>query len=224
MRTGLAAAALIICISMGYMACSRMRDRVDKLNALCAEIRTLGDSMELSQYRLSEMLDRLGGELWREYAAALTWEQLGAGEAWAATVQKEADGGSLSGLDKQDIAALITLGEAFSSISRAAQADHARLTLRQMEARAADAEKALMGKGKLYSTLGVLARDMSIAVVFKIAGIGILVAIICQLLKQTGRDDMAMLAALSGLVLTLSMVADLIGDLFENVRRIFELY
>lgn len=67
-------------------------------------------------------------------------------------------------------------------------------------------------------------RGMSIAVVFKIAGIGILVAIICQLLKQTGRDDMAMLAALSGLVLTLSMVADLIGDLFENVRRIFELY
>ena len=67
-------------------------------------------------------------------------------------------------------------------------------------------------------------RDMSIAVVFKIAGIGILVAIICQLLKQTGRDDMAMLAALSGLVLALSMVADLIGDLFENVRRIFELY
>ena len=65
---------------------------------------------------------------------------------------------------------------------------------------------------------------MSIAVVFKIAGIGILVAIICQLLEQTGRDDMAMLAALSGLVLTLSMVADLIGDLFENVRRIFELY
>ena len=65
---------------------------------------------------------------------------------------------------------------------------------------------------------------MSISVVFKIAGIGILVAIICQLLKQTGRDDMAMLAALSGLVLTLSMVADLIGDLFENVRRIFELY
>ena len=157
MRTGLAAAALIICISMGYMACSRMRDRVDKLNALCAEIRALGDSMELSQYRLSEMLDRLGGELWREYAAALTGEQLGAGEAWAATVQKEADGGSLSGLDKQDIAALITLGEAFSSISRAAQADHARLTLRQMEVRAADAEKALMGKGKLYSTLGVLA-------------------------------------------------------------------
>ena len=43
MRTGLAAAALIICISTGYMARSRMKDRADKLNALCAEIRTLGD-------------------------------------------------------------------------------------------------------------------------------------------------------------------------------------
>lgn len=65
---------------------------------------------------------------------------------------------------------------------------------------------------------------MSVAVVFKIAGIGILVAIICQLLKQTGRDDMAMLAALAGLVLTLSIVSGLIGDLFDNVKRIFELY
>ena len=51
-----------------------------------------------------------------------------------------------------------------------------------------------------------------------------MVAIICQLLKQTGRDDMAMLAALAGLVLTLSIVSGLIGDLFDNVKRIFELY
>lgn len=65
---------------------------------------------------------------------------------------------------------------------------------------------------------------MSVAIVFKIAGIGLLVAIICQLLKQTGRDDMAMLAALAGLVLTLSIVSGLIGDLFDNVKRIFELY
>lgn len=65
---------------------------------------------------------------------------------------------------------------------------------------------------------------MSVAIVFKIAGIGILVAIICQLLKQTGRDDMAMLAALAGLVLTLSIVSGLIGDLFDNVKQIFELY
>ncbi|HOG00371.1 MAG TPA: stage III sporulation protein AC [Clostridia bacterium] len=65
---------------------------------------------------------------------------------------------------------------------------------------------------------------MDIAIVIKIAGIGILVAIICQLLKQTGRDDMAMLAAVAGLVITLAMIVNLIATLFENVKSIFGLY
>lgn len=65
---------------------------------------------------------------------------------------------------------------------------------------------------------------MDIAIVIKIAGIGIPVAIICQLLKQTGRDDMAMLAAVAGLVITLAMVVNLIATLFENVKSIFGLY
>lgn len=65
---------------------------------------------------------------------------------------------------------------------------------------------------------------MGIDVVLKIAGIGILVAVICQLLKQTGRDDIAMLAALAGLIITLAMIIGLIGTLFDDVQRIFELY
>ena len=65
---------------------------------------------------------------------------------------------------------------------------------------------------------------MGIEIVFKIAGIGILIAIICQLLKQTGRDDIAMLAALAGLAITLMMVIDLIGTLFQNVKQVFGLY
>lgn len=65
---------------------------------------------------------------------------------------------------------------------------------------------------------------MGIDLVFKIAGIGILVAVITQLLKQTGRDDMATLAAIAGLVITLMMVVDIIGNLFDSVRRVFELY
>lgn len=64
---------------------------------------------------------------------------------------------------------------------------------------------------------------MDISMVFRIAGIGILVAVITQLLKQTGRDDMALLAAITGLVIALMMVVDLIADLFESLRRIFNL-
>ncbi len=65
---------------------------------------------------------------------------------------------------------------------------------------------------------------MDIELVLRIAGIGILVAVICQLLKQTGRDDIAMLAALAALVLTLSLVVGEIGQLLEQVKRIFGLY
>ena len=65
---------------------------------------------------------------------------------------------------------------------------------------------------------------MGIDIVFKIAGIGILVAVVYQLLKQTNREDMATLAALAGLIITLSMVVNLISGLFDNMKRIFDLY
>ena len=64
---------------------------------------------------------------------------------------------------------------------------------------------------------------MGIDIVLRIAGIGILVAIICQLLKQTGRDDIGMLAALAGLVITLSLVVGEISTLLDQVKRIFGL-
>ncbi|MBQ4167197.1 MAG: stage III sporulation protein AC [Clostridia bacterium] len=64
---------------------------------------------------------------------------------------------------------------------------------------------------------------MGIETVFKIAGIGIVVAIACQLLKQAGRDDIAMLTALAGLVIVISMVAGLIASLFQSIRSVFGL-
>lgn len=65
---------------------------------------------------------------------------------------------------------------------------------------------------------------MGIDVVFRIAGIGIVVAVACQLLKQSGRDDIAMLTALAGLIIVISMVISLISSLFDNVRSVFNLY
>ena len=58
---------------------------------------------------------------------------------------------------------------------------------------------------------------MGIDIVLRIAGIGILVAIICQLLKQTGRDDIAMLAALAGLVITLGLVVVVVSTRVDLV-------
>ena len=65
---------------------------------------------------------------------------------------------------------------------------------------------------------------MGIEIVLKIAGIGIPVAVACQLLKQTGRDDIAMITALAGLVIALMLVINQISALFDSVSRIFGLY
>ena len=65
---------------------------------------------------------------------------------------------------------------------------------------------------------------MSIDLVFRLAAIGIIVAILNQLLTRAGRDDMATMVTIAGLLLALFMVMDLISDLFESVKRIFDIY
>ncbi len=62
---------------------------------------------------------------------------------------------------------------------------------------------------------------MSVEIIFKIAAIGLLTAIIGQILKQTGKDEISTLATLAGLVIVLIMVINLVGDLFTTIKTIF---
>ena len=64
---------------------------------------------------------------------------------------------------------------------------------------------------------------MDIDLLFKIAAIGILVAVLHQVLVRAGREDQAMMTSLAGLVIVLSMVIKEISTLFTSVRTIFGL-
>ena len=64
---------------------------------------------------------------------------------------------------------------------------------------------------------------MDINFVFKIAAIGIIVAVLNQLLIRSGREDQAMLTTLAGLVGVLFMVVQVISDLFETIKSLFSL-
>lgn len=64
---------------------------------------------------------------------------------------------------------------------------------------------------------------LSIDLLFKIAAIGILVAVLHQVLVRAGREDQAMMTTLAGLVIVLTMVIQEISTLFETVRTIFDL-
>jgi len=64
---------------------------------------------------------------------------------------------------------------------------------------------------------------LSIDLLFKIAAIGILVAVLHQVLVRAGREDQAMMTTLAGLVIVLTMVIQEISNLFNTVRTIFDL-
>ena len=55
-------------------------------------------------------------------------------------------------------------------------------------------------------------------ILFRIAGVGVIVTVIAQVLTRAGREDIAMLASLSGLIVVLVMVVNLIFDFFNTVR------
>jgi stage III sporulation protein AC len=65
---------------------------------------------------------------------------------------------------------------------------------------------------------------MSVDIIFKIAAIGILIAVITQVLKKSDRDDIATLVALAGLVIVLTLVINMISELFETIKNIFYMF
>jgi len=65
---------------------------------------------------------------------------------------------------------------------------------------------------------------LDIDLIFRIAAIGILIAVLNQLLKKADREEIATMVTIAGLIIVLLMVVDLVSTLFESVKRIFNLY
>lgn len=64
---------------------------------------------------------------------------------------------------------------------------------------------------------------MDVELIFKIAGVGILVSVLYTVLKQAGKEEQGQLVALAGVVVVLMMVIQLVVRLFETVRTMFRL-
>jgi len=65
---------------------------------------------------------------------------------------------------------------------------------------------------------------MEVDLIFKIAAIGIIVAILNTLLKKADRDEQAFMTMLAGLIVVLVMMVNEIGALFETIKSVFGLY
>ena len=64
---------------------------------------------------------------------------------------------------------------------------------------------------------------MSVNLIFKIASVGILVSVICQVLKHCGREDLASLTSLAGLILVLLWILPYVNELFDTIKNLFSL-
>ena len=64
---------------------------------------------------------------------------------------------------------------------------------------------------------------MSVNLIFKIAAVGILVSVISQVLKHSGREEQAFLTSLAGLILVLFWIVPYIYELCESIQRLFTL-
>ena len=65
--------------------------------------------------------------------------------------------------------------------------------------------------------------NMDVGLIFKIAAIGIVVAIIYRLLVQSGRDEQALMVTIAGLIVVMIMIVHQIHDLFTTIQTLFEL-
>ncbi len=64
---------------------------------------------------------------------------------------------------------------------------------------------------------------MEVDLIFKIAAIGIIVAVLNQVLIRSGREDQAMLTTLTGLIVVLTMVLNQVKELFVTIKYLFDL-
>ena len=64
---------------------------------------------------------------------------------------------------------------------------------------------------------------MEVSIIFKIGAVGILVSVLSQILKHSGREEQAFLVSLSGRLIVLFWIVPYIYQLFENIQRLFVL-
>ncbi len=62
---------------------------------------------------------------------------------------------------------------------------------------------------------------MDIALILKIAGVGVLVGIVSTILNKSGRDEQAMLLTVAGIIVVMLMLVDELGRLFDSVSAVF---
>ncbi len=64
---------------------------------------------------------------------------------------------------------------------------------------------------------------MDVDIILKVAGIGMIITVVCQVMSKAGRDEQSTMVSLAGMVVILLLIADRVGELIATLRRVFGL-
>lgn len=64
---------------------------------------------------------------------------------------------------------------------------------------------------------------MDVDLILKVAGVGMIITAVCQVMSRAGRDEQSTLVSLAGTVIILILIAERLGDLIVTLRRVFGL-
>lgn len=234
LRTVAVLMCALLCALWGVKSSLSLKIRRDMLCAVTEGVERLSVGMEHTNRPLATLLYGCGHGRAQPLFSAVADNLLcgmGGADAWT-----EAIGRMPTGLTEEDIAILtdfsLTLGQSTDGCSAAIPrwrwqacalpAPRPRMPMPPRGAYTAPWARCWARAwrycyGRRYGV-------MEVEMLFKIAGVGIVAAIVTQMLKQSGRDEMATIAAIAGLIIGLMMMLDMVEELFTNVRAVFNLY
>ena len=225
---------LVVCCGagIGVMQAMRLRQTHRNLEQLCRMLRELSVQMAFRSLTVQELLEQLCRE--PAYAAfqfpVLVLSGLEQGmplaDAWESGIRQD------KAIPETGKNLLLPLGEELGASDLDGQTATLSQYRRQLEPYAAEAGELCRRKQLQPGCSGRLSggnpallkgKTMEIDLIFKIAGTGIIVAVLNLVLKRAEREEQAMMTTLAGLVVVLMLLVDQIGTLFERVKSVFGL-
>ena len=127
-------------------------------------------------------------------------------------------------LSEEERESFLSMGEKLGYLDREMQVAQLTLLEEELGYRIKTLKSAMPKQQKTYQSMGILGGILlEVSIIFKIAAVGILVSVLSQVLKHSGREEQAFLVSLAGLLVVLFWIVPYIYELFDSIKKLFEL-
>lgn len=223
---------------MGYLFSKDYIERINRLEQiqkmlilLKGEISYSNNSVQEALENISEMIEGKVEEFVTKVQESFKKSEIPLSVAWSLGVDNIFD--KKSSLKSEDKNSLKDFGRGLGITDRQTQINNIEKYQSQIQLTIKELKAEKNEKCKLYRMLGItcgafrnssyIGRNMDISLIFKIAAVGIIVSVVGQILKHSGREEQAFLTSLAGLILVLMWIVPYIYELFSTIQRLFEL-